>query len=480
VTGAALTGILALAATLGGAGGPARPRPAPPARARAEADSFPHARHSRLFTTCASCHAGITTGDTAAFWPKPELCAGCHNGELARPVTWQPSPRRITNVILDHARHLAVFARTGVAPEAACQRCHASADSLAFMIVGRADPERCVSCHGHGAPSHLAQRSCQPCHRTLHETPGLDVAAIQALSKPPSHDSSWILNHGPAADGPTCAVCHAQQFCSSCHVNARAVEAIRGLDADDRVATIVQTRTVTYPRPPSHLAAAWPRLHGVVARAGVTECANCHTQESCLGCHRVAERVMPVLALPRRSRDGAAGVDLSGIKPADHLPDQLLRHRIVAAGGTASCNVCHRPSYCASCHDAARSPGFHGPDFVARHAQQAYAAEAECAACHQTQVFCRSCHRMVGEADTGAPIGKFHDKQPGWLFGHGGIARRAIETCAGCHAQDFCLRCHSAVGGQGVSPHGNHFDPSVEGKNPATCRLCHGSSIPQR
>jgi predicted CXXCH cytochrome family protein len=473
-----LAGLAALTAVLMGAGRP--PHRGADHGARAAADSFPHARHARLFTTCASCHAGIATGDTAHFLPTPESCASCHNGELVRHVDWAPAPRRITNVVLDHARHLALFARTGVAQETACQRCHAPADSVGFMSVGRAAPDRCVRCHGRGAPSHLAQRTCEPCHTPLHDAPAISVAAIQAYSKPPSHDSTWTLNHGTDAAGPTCAVCHAQQFCASCHVNADRVEAIRGLAPDDRVATMAAAQAVTYPRPPSHLAAAWPRQHGVTARAGVAECANCHTRESCLGCHRVEERVTPVLALPRRSRGGAAGVDLAGLKPADHLPDQLLRHRTVAAGGTASCNVCHRPAYCASCHDAARSPGFHGPDFVARHAQQAYAAETECAACHQTQVFCRSCHRMLGESDTGAPFGKFHNKQPGWLFGHGGVARRAIETCAGCHAQNFCLRCHSAIGGQGVSPHGNRFDPAVESKNPATCRLCHGSSIPSR
>ena len=478
MTARVLAGLFALAAVMGARPAPRRPGAVP--AIRAAADSFPHARHAKLFTTCASCHAGVITGDSARFLPSPELCATCHNGELVRAVDWAPHPPRFTNVLLDHARHLAIFARTGVAPEHACQRCHAPADSAGFMIVGRADPERCVSCHGRGAPSHLVQRSCEPCHTPLHDAPALAVAQIRAFPRPPSHDSTWTLNHGSAATGSTCAVCHAQQFCAACHVNARSVGAIQGLAADDRVATIVRTETVTYPRPPSHLAAAWPRQHGVVARAGIAECANCHTQQSCLGCHRAAERVMPVLALPRRSQGGAAGVDLSGLKPADHLPDQLLRHRVVAAGGTGSCNVCHRPAYCVSCHDAAKAPGFHGPDFVSRHAQQAYAAEAECASCHQTQVFCRSCHRSLGESNTGAPIGKFHDKQPGWLFGHGGVARRAIETCAGCHEQSFCLKCHSAVGGQGVNPHGNHFDPSVQGKNMATCRLCHGSSVPSR
>ena len=58
-----------------------------------------------------------------------------------------------------------------------------------------------------------------------------------------------------------------------------------------------------------------------------------------------------------------------------------------------------------------------------------------------------------------APVGKFHDAQPGWLFGHGGIARRSIETCASCHAQNFCLTCHSATSGWQINPHGSHFEP---------------------
>lgn len=475
----ALSVLLALTAALVGAWAPGSRRPLP-APTRTEADTFPHARHAKLFTTCASCHAGMATGDTATVWPSPELCAGCHNGDLARPVTWTPRPPRTTNLTFDHVPHIAMFEGMEGGAQTACQRCHASADSLPFMDVSRANPERCITCHGQGAPSHLAQQSCEPCHATLHDATALNEAAIRAFPKPPSHDSSWILNHQTAATGTTCAVCHAQQFCASCHVNARSVEAIQNLPPDDRVAAIVRTLRVVYPRPASHAGTTWMRGHGVAARAGVAECANCHAQESCLGCHRLQERVPAVLGLARRTRGGAFGVNLAGLKPPDHLPDQLLRHRVVAAGGTASCNTCHTPSYCASCHDAAKAPGFHGADFVQRHAQQAYTAEAECAACHQTQIFCHDCHQMMGRANTNAPIGsgRYHDKQPGWLFGHGGVARRAIETCASCHAQNFCLRCHSATSGWHINPHGSGFDPGVESKNKAMCLACHTTGVP--
>jgi hypothetical protein len=475
----ALSALLALTAALAAAWAPASRRPLP-TLTHFETDTFPHVRHAKLFTTCTSCHAGIATGDSATAWPSPELCAGCHNGDLARPVTWAPRPPRVTNLTFDHTPHVAMFEGMEGGSQTACQRCHASADSLSFMDVGRANPERCVTCHGQGAPSHLAQQSCEPCHTALHDATALSVATIRAFPKPPSHDSSWVLHHQTAATGTTCAVCHAQQFCASCHVNARMVQAIESLPPDDRVASLMQDRRFSYPRPASHDAADWGRVHGAIAKAGIHECANCHAQESCLGCHRIQELVPALAALPRRTRSGAFGVDLAGLLPADHLPDMQLRHRALAAGGTATCSTCHRPSYCASCHDAAKAPGFHGADFVQRHSQQAYTAESECAACHQTQIFCRNCHQMLGRAGNAPdPGSRYHDKQPGWLFGHGGVARRAIETCASCHAQDFCLRCHSATNGWRVSPHGSRFDPSVESKNRATCLLCHTTGVPK-
>jgi hypothetical protein len=475
-----LAAAAALAALALGGTPLAAQNPSPAAGSPAQTDTFPHARHAKLFTTCDACHSGITTGDTATFFPPPELCAGCHNGDLVRAVTWRPHPLRPTNVAFDHVPHVAMFqAMDSTTP--LCQRCHAHADSLPFMNVGRADPARCVTCHGEGATSHLTQASCGPCHTTLRDAAALDTAQIRAFPKPPSHDSAWILHHQTAATGPTCAVCHAQQFCASCHVNAALVPAIESLPPDNRVAAMLRGHRVTaYPRPASHLKADWDHTHGAVARRSVAECANCHAEESCIGCHRVEERVPALAALPHRKRGGAFGVDLAGLVPSDHLPDMALRHRALAAGGTATCGTCHRPSYCASCHDAARRPSFHGPDFVQRHAQQAYTSEAECASCHQTQVFCRACHLQLGRASSTAPIGpgKYHDNQPGWLFGHGGVARRSIETCASCHGQDFCLRCHSATTGWHINPHGPGFDPRVQSKNPAMCLICHTTGVP--
>jgi hypothetical protein len=457
--------LMALATALAAANQPEPGRPPAPA----VADSFPHARHGRLFTSCEACHAGLMSGDSASLYPSPEVCAPCHDGAVARRVDWAPGARRPSNLTFSHSTH----------PEIPCASCHSATDTASFMEVSRALPDRCLPCHAPEAESHLAQATCERCHRPLAEVTALPASRVARFPKPPSHDSLWVFAHPRQAAGPTCATCHAREFCASCHVNASGVAAIRALATDPRVAQLARQRRVVYRAPGTHRDAAFLRAHGLMARSNVAGCANCHTRESCLSCHREQERVAPVAQLPRRERGGARGVELGALRPPDHAPDFATRHPTAAAGGDASCARCHSPSFCATCHAGAAAPGFHASNFVERHSEQAYTGDNDCGACHQQESFCVACHRVTGRAATRAPVGRFHDAQPMWLFGHGGIARRAIESCAGCHEQRFCLTCHSASGGWRVNPHGPGFDPSVERRNPAVCRSCHAGGPPR-
>ena len=448
----------------------------------ATTDSFPHGRHRRLFTSCAACHAGIAGGDSATARPAPELCAGCHDGELVRRVSWTPTGPRGTNLRYDHRAHAARVEARGDSA-LACARCHAAADDAPLMDVGRARPERCLSCHAHRAEQHLAQAACTPCHAGAGIPRRLAQAAVAAFEKPSSHDAAWVATHPSFAASPTCRVCHARDFCASCHPNAAAVPEIQTLPSDPRVAALVRGRRPSYPTPAAHRAPTFSRTHGSYARVYVAVCANCHTRESCMACHRREERVAAVSQLPRRVRGGAPGVDLGAMRPRDHAPDFATRHGAAAAGGDATCSRCHVPSYCANCHDGAASSSFHGVNFVERHSQSAYTQDLECASCHQPRAFCVACHQTTGLAhrpgQRGAPLGRFHDAQPSWIFGHGGIARRAIETCAGCHQQRDCLQCHSASSGWRVNPHGRGLPADLAAKNPALCRRCHAGGAPR-
>ena len=195
-------------------------------------DSFPHLRHKALFTTCASCHEGITTGDTASSRPAADFCAQCHDGTTARLVNWWPRPPRPTNLRFDHRRHYAGL------PDVECGTCHALSDSV-VMDVGRAAPEKCMMCHAEGDAPHMAQPSCTRCHRPLAETVRLAEADIARFPKPPSHDTAWVWNHRNSADSPVCATCHTRDWCASCHGYARSVAPIQALALDARVATVL-------------------------------------------------------------------------------------------------------------------------------------------------------------------------------------------------------------------------------------------------
>jgi hypothetical protein len=78
---------------------------------------------------------------------------------------------------------------------------------------------------------------------------------------------------------------------------------------------------------------------------------------------------------------------------------------------------------------------------------------------------------MVAE---GRPGLEFHDAEPLWLLRHGQAARQSLESCAGCHAQKDCVRCHSDFGAFGVNPHREGFDAErAASRNARVCLECH-------
>lgn len=446
------------------------------------ADSFPHSAHRRLFTTCRVCHAGIVTGDSAQARPTRVNCANCHDGRTERTVDWTPSAASPSNLRFDHRRHFAA-APDSSANATSCGGCHATERSTTLMEVARARPERCLDCHAHRAERHLAATNrCATCHLPLTEATRLAVATIGRFPTPATHDSAFTTAHADAAQQASCQVCHSRDFCSTCHVNAARLAPIQVLGGDARVAQLVRGRTVTYRAPASHGASDFTRRHGLLARAGALACANCHAQESCLICHSQAPLVPIIAALPRRASGGAPGVDLAALRPPGHIPGFRANHRAVAAGGDGACSRCHRQTFCAACHDGARRPGFHADNFVMRHASPALTSASECSSCHQVQAFCRDCHRQIGTAPAAGSglTGRYHNAQPTWLFGHGGAARRALETCVSCHQQRFCLQCHSSSRGWKVSPHGPGFQADMGDRNAAMCRICHTQGPPAR
>lgn len=449
-----------------------------PARATAQGSSFPHRRHEGLFPLCSGCHTTSASAPTGITFPEPRVCARCHDGTERQRVEWRERPARASNLRFTHAEH--PMEGKASDPSSACETCHREPGSSTRMAVTEARPRACLSCHEHQAPEHLSpEASCRRCHVPLTEARSLTAARIARLPQPASHDEgpTWLAEHGAAARESleSCRVCHARESCERCHLNAGSLEAVQGLGRDPRVADLVQGRAPEYPEPSSHEGGDWSWRHRDVALAeGLASCANCHARSSCRACH-LESGTTSLDELPAPDPRGLRGVDLGSRRRAVHPPGFERGHEVQASAAEAGCESCHQKStFCVSCHAGGSDPGFHLDDFLSQHAVEAYGNEADCASCHNPELFCRSCHKAIGLASSGRLDGGFHNAQPFWLLEHGEGARKGLESCTTCHAQNDCAQCHSARGGWRVNPHGPDFDARrMREQAPLTCLRCH-------
>ncbi len=445
---------------------------------------FPHARHASLFPTCLGCHAGVPEGDAAdTYSVTPGFCAGCHDGRARPEVAWTGPTPVPGNLAFSHTEH----------PQLECAVCHGSPGTDPLEIE-RAVVPTCLGCHAPGAEGHQAAGvPCAQCHLPLAEAAELPAERIAAFPIPDDHAAEdYIAAHGELAeaDAARCTVCHARESCTRCHVNAEDVPVIRDLPADPRVAELMAGRPGEWPIPESHASADWRFSHGVAAEESIASCSNCHVKESCAGCHGAAtDRI--AAGLPDRRPGGPAGAQVAVVRPPGHTPGFSSEHGTAAALGLPECSSCHTESYCSDCHDGPTAPGlagrsaagpslqsaagFHPANFVVRHGAETYAGLTECGSCHSTEVFCRDCHQQLGIGQGAITTsGAFHDAQPLWLLSHGRAARQGLESCASCHAQQSCLRCHSAKVGWRVNPHGSDFDAErLKDRSTMSCGICH-------
>lgn len=461
---------------------------------------FPHARHAKLFPTCAGCHAGIASGDAALTFPAPASCAACHDGTIQRRVNYAPPVRRGTGLLVfSHPAHAAK------ASDATCTSCHA-AQGAAWMEVAKANPDRCGSCHAHAADPHLGDANvCTTCHRPLAAATALSESRVATLPKPPSHAAAdFVSAHGAAAraSAARCATCHARESCARCHVDARTSPVIQSLASDARVARVVAHKAPVYPAPASHASADFTLAHGPAARAAGANCATCHARASCETCHagdgaRNLLRGMPgpgdaaapgvLLRRATPATPPTASATLASWTPQPHQGDTVRTVRVhppgfgtthgpAAASGTLQCEGCHARSYCSTCHAAERTTRrYHPANFLSTHAPQAYGRDTDCSACHNPQAFCRACHLQAGLAVQRSTqrSATFHNAQPLWLLMHGRAARQDLPSCTTCHQQTYCMQCHSQLGAR-INPHGPGFDAArMAARNSRICLACH-------
>ena len=439
--------------------------------------AFPHQVHARLFPVCEGCHAGIVTGNPARVFPAAAECKSCHDGRRRASVAWTQRSPRASNLRFSHPQHRRVSQRSAEPPT--CQTCHATGGRLTHMDIGAAQPVRCMSCHAPESESHLgATMQCARCHVPLTRAAAIESAEVARFPKPAWHDQTdFPAEHGRGSStrNATCGVCHARETCERCHANADRLPQITALERDPRVAALEVGRAARYFAPASHNNAEWAAAHATEAGRRTEWCANCHVQSSCNSCHQQGSTARPVIARLPAAADKLPGkLNITRVARRVHAADMARTHGTRAAVNRSECAQCHTPQQCAACHAGADSKAFHDANYSERHAADVFAGTRRCQSCHSTETFCKTCHAGTGIAASSRMSAAFHNGQPMWVLTHGQAARLGLESCASCHAQTDCMRCHSAAGGWGVNPHRSGFDGSrAASRSAASCRQCH-------
>jgi hypothetical protein len=223
---------------------------------------------------CATCHAveaAATSAPTSIHADVP--CLACHKRPgILGAIVYQPTLLRET-----------VHNLTGIGSvedgwkTVDCSACHAElAVDSPLLAEGHPGPDAdCSTCHGDVAHP-------------------LDQAAPAGPVGP--HPAQYTFLHGRDAvpDAATCAECHADNFCSACHLDN------------------------AYPHPDS-----WIEQHGAQTLETPSRCSVCHADEYCSACHGTT---------------------------VPHPDDWLKLHRSRLAANPSACGTCHAQADCAVCH----------------------------------------------------------------------------------------------------------------------------------
>lgn len=348
----------------------------------------------------------------------------------------------------------------------------------------------------HSLPEHRAL-ACERCHAAAPgSTRASDSLVPTEASCGPCHDAERDRAH------PT------TEHCGTCHLGFEAEDAS---DGAPHPAAIVPSSSMPAPHLRFSHAAHVGRgqtcesCHAGIATAGqgtraqlptMRDCFRCHAPDglalpgtespaapfTCAGCHLTEPSGMLRTSFPEGELSPPRW--LAGMA---HDHEWLVRHRWVAADEGPLCAACHRESECVACHDGrVRSLHVHPGDFLTTHPVMARRDETRCTSCHAITQFCAECHARLGLAPIAAPevraAERYHPPQAVWSRGanmHATEARRSLQTCVSCHAEEDCVVCHGSgsIGGGGASPHPPGFAASCRSAletNAHACVTCHG------
>lgn len=348
----------------------------------------------------------------------------------------------------------------------------------------------------HALPEHRAL-ACERCHAAA------PASALATDSLVPTEASC-----GPCHDAQRDRAHPTTENCGTCHVGYDAED--EG-DAGARPAAIVPSSSMPAPHLRfSHVAhvargQTCESCHAGIATARQGTRANLPTMRDCFRCHAPDGLALPGAEVPvapfacsgchltQPSGMLQTHFDEGDLSPPRwlagmaHDHEWLVRHRWIAADEGPLCAQCHRESECVACHDGrVRTIRVHPGDFLTTHPVMARRDETRCTSCHAITQFCAECHARLGIAPLAAPevraAERYHPPEAVWSRGanlHATEARRSMQSCVSCHAEEDCVVCHGSgsIGGGGRSPHPPGFAATCRTAletNAHACGTCHG------
>lgn len=253
-------------------------------------------------SACESCHDAAKKSDQS--WTSQ--CAYCHlrNGEYFLAQGHHPAP----NINFSHRAHKSL----------GCQQCHQWSKDGTLKPYSM---KRCLTCHQSNKNKRRLS-SCRVCHH-VHPNGIMKTRFKDKLLLPPvwmagkTHGVDWTGNHAKTAgrDSGFCANCHRESQCQQCHAGRMKPTNIHPSD--------------------------WLSIHGTHSTIDNPRCMSCHkTQGFCLSCHRRAG-VAPDAPVSKRSSRPAKFH--RGTTPAKIC--KRARTNIAACASChseSSCISCHR------------------------------------------------------------------------------------------------------------------------------------------
>lgn len=316
--------------------------------------TFPHSTHVDADVPCSACHdmAQATSLDPKvrhvkipAQVSKQKVCADCHDTEPKHKAVPREQVYRLT---FDHADHLKRVKD--------CKQCHAKLPETGDAGMPPPPPmATCTGCHHH--QQEFAEARCMPCH--------VDLKGYRPETAF-RHDGNWLAAHGALArsSGESCAACHDQTYCASCHSPATAPAVMAKIFPERVEASFIHRGD-------------YVSRHMVDAQANPASCNACHGRPFCDACH---------------SANGfSASSPGAKIRPLSHGAGWVNNvdggaHKREARRDISSCAACHDQrgpqNTCTTCH-ASGGKNPHPKSFLDQHKLSDVSKNSMCRDCHR-------------------------------------------------------------------------------------------------